>query len=89
MSETPPPFGEDESKVDTAVTTAAAIDIDLNDDKPSSPDETTTTTTTTNNPATEDAGPNNTTSRLNDDLFFSTISDLEPNSVEVSTAFFF
>lgn len=84
MSDSPPPFGEDETKVD-AVAASSTIDIDLNDDKPSSGGNDTDEISVGNS-----ASNTNTTSRHNnDDLFFSTISDPEPNIEVYLGGFFF
>lgn len=37
MSETPPPFGEEDTKVDAQA--SSTVDIDLNDDKAETPEE--------------------------------------------------
>ena len=84
MSDSPPPFGEDETKVDTVAAASSTIDIDLNDDKPSGGNALDTDEISVGNSASN----TNTTSRHNDDLFFSTISDPEPN-IEVYLGVFF
>lgn len=75
MSETPPPFGEEEKKVSTSGDTAAGdslvapVDIDLNDEKVEVVGE-----------EEEEETKKEERNAPSDDLFFSTISDPEQHS---------